>query len=480
MNPEPGTNQRPQKTQNQAQQPTRGGHRPAGRGTQPQGNAGRGQAAPRGRQHDGRQAQKVASTTVARAFAHEGLNYGVGAHERNRPDSDHKANPSKGELTEGPCEAISHVVIAALEADPLAASEGSFTLGIVEATDGTMYVTQSGDVGSLLPHALKTLPALKLIVVNGGTVAFAPDSVLRKKDVRSYAHPDMNAQARGGFTSYPDKKDGSEVANGVPGSCALQKLIDHLIKIDKFPKHASERWYAPARNMITISPHENAKPQKYAHGASIPSCRTCRDVVPFQLDGIEKSIEEKPARDAKARADADAGVAEQEAQRTRDKKELDDSAAAGKHEKAVAAKRETSEIKLLWSGLCTATAFAVEQVPDDYLWDYGEIYQQFWDDVIPSILGTIPALAGEVATATTQLADAKQDPVAKRRLVTAEQKLDEAKVEARGQLLVFETIWQKIPKAAYEGGEPADWSQEKNPWLELQAAVRGEVWSDED
>jgi len=494
MDPAPSSHDKPKKSIAQQTERGRGqgrrgggrgrGQHAAGRGTQPQPT---GQIAPTtqpGHLRVQPQAAGPLSSSVAASFApaNPTMHYGAGAWDANRPGAPPAADAGRGTLVEGDCGTWTQKLIDKLEALQRRFPTDSFVVGVVLGSNGTFYATQSGNITTAFERAVTFVneDGGKLVLVNAtniGKVAEAADgsAKLAKRSVRSYRHPDGDPNTKGDFHNHPKASNapkGQEVASGAPGTCALPKLVDHLIGLDVFPMNASERWYAPKGNEISIKPFRGAEPNDYRSGESVPSCWTCRDIVPFQLDGLAESIASKPQRE-QAKADAaKAKQAEADAKKETEAGHAKTNRDADEKQRTHEAAAEQAAIERFRIELCgSLRAFVRDDENGNYLDKYDLWRTRYRTIIVPKYLAKLPALEQELRAQEANLLAMKGSPneqVARQIAQRALDALNAGKESARVMLEGLDRRWDELPAEAFEWREEdegiAGWMDDSNPW----------------
>ncbi len=225
--------------------------------------------------------------------------YGRDSLKQNRvapTSNDAASTPQTGQINEGPCAAVVTAILAAMKEKAVA---GSFMVGAVLSHNGSWYVTMSGVIRRGFPAAV-TLAAkttgLPLELVTRSEIAPVHGNLRDKKATKHILGQDIETFGPAAddeeFPNYPKgTSDSSETAGGKPGTCALPKLLAHLIELDDPPLHASEKWYTTEGKPVNVrTSDQRLAPTRLTHGQTIPSCRTCRGIVPQQLRGIDAAV----------------------------------------------------------------------------------------------------------------------------------------------------------------------------------------------
>lgn len=276
----------------------------AERGLESKGSARGDRSSGRDPESKGSRSNDFGSETESSDVRRRQIWYGAGAHTANRnPNSaDSDTEPENGKLNEGPCAAICTDLVRAMEAT---GADKHCMLGVAQGLSGTFYVTMSGRPSAHFRRAVATLKAqhgdLEIQEVVIGKIARItnqfPDSdqgSIDAGDVRTFKGSGTKGQK---LPNYPSGGRGVETAKGMPGTCALPKLLHHIIGVGDAPKHASEKWFAmdnktnARKGTVSVTVADNdRKPTDHRHGETVPSCKTCRAIVEVQMEGVAAHV----------------------------------------------------------------------------------------------------------------------------------------------------------------------------------------------
>lgn len=236
--------------------------------------------------------------------------YGIGALEGNRDQpksADTATLPAKGLINEGPCEQITQALVDGMAPAKLTDSK---MVGAVKTLSGAWYVTCSGRpdprFSQVVDYATEVtgLP-LQLILTSSIAPVYprrrrarTAEEERQAKKERKYIQGDDIRTFGGGkadpgnYYNHPKADDHGEIAGGAPGTCALPKLMDHLIAQQDPPVHASEKWFTtkPRSTVDVLIAADDEEAHSHKSGETVPSCKTCRSIVAQQLKGVDKVV----------------------------------------------------------------------------------------------------------------------------------------------------------------------------------------------
>jgi predicted nucleotidyltransferase len=220
--------------------------------------------------------------------------YGLDSLDQNRdaPQSaDTEADPEAGHLNEGPCEAVAQALVDAMGAVGLTDSR---MVGAVRTLSGEWYVAPSGKPHAQFANVVRRAAAatgLPLQFVRRSNTAPVHNPGPHDKSPKYIEGADVSAfdggtATPGKYWNSSNAKRGEESAHGAPGTCALPKLLAHLIEQGDPPVHASEKWFSPKKTTVGVMVETDGEIVEHHHGDTVASCRTCRPIVAEQLRGV--------------------------------------------------------------------------------------------------------------------------------------------------------------------------------------------------
>ncbi len=228
--------------------------------------------------------------------ARKQLWYGIdslGQNQSHKRSTDHDTEPGKGALNEGPCGKLSAELAKLLRAEFVeSGDDAACMVGVVQGIGGQLYAARSGRPGRPFRRAVAKMSAKVIPVLTGKIVTIHEhddERYINANDLLTFGGKSKSTKQ---LYNHPKPDKRGEVALGAPGTCALPKLMKHLIDVNDIPIHASERWCTTKGNSVNIVVAEKDKrPTKHNHGDSVGSCKTCRGIVPVQMEGIGAKIE---------------------------------------------------------------------------------------------------------------------------------------------------------------------------------------------